>query len=176
MYGSGSFEKCLNFVLRQEGGYSNDPHDKGGETNYGLSKRFLNAHGIDKKVSELTMQDVRTIYYTYIWLPSQAEKFNDATVQLFVFDCSVNHGISAAAGLLQQAVNYLTPIAVDSIIGKQTIKATNDLINSTSFPLLLELMKLVRGGYYLHIVDRDSTQKRFLKGWLKRNSDVFGAL
>lgn len=160
-------------MLRWEGGYSNDPYDKGGETNYGLSSRFLKARGIDKKVSELTMQDVRTIYYTYIWLPSQAEKFNDTTVQLFVFDCSVNHGISTAAGLLQRAVDCLTPIAIDSIIGKQTIKATNDLINSTSFPLLLELMKLVRGGYYLHIIERDSTQKQFIKGWLKRNREVF---
>jgi lysozyme family protein len=34
-----NFDKALSFVLSWEGGYSNDPDDPGGETNFGISKR-----------------------------------------------------------------------------------------------------------------------------------------
>lgn len=177
---SSNFDKCFKFVLRQEGGFSNDPLDKGGATNYGLSERFLRAHGIEKKVSELTVQDAKQIYYTYIWSPSKAEKFDNAIVQLFVFDCAVNHGINTGACLLQQVLNFLTPnvksaelLKVDGIIGDKTIAAYKNIVSSGSTSLLLNLLKIIRGGYYLHIVERDPTQKRFLKGWINRNNDVF---
>ena len=180
---SDTFLKCLNFVLRQEGGLSNHSDDKGGATNYGISTRFLNAHGINKKVTDLTVEDVRQIYYTYIWLPSQAEKFENLTVQLFLFDCAVNHGINASASLLQQVLNFLTPnvksaelLNVDGIIGPKTLKAYNNVVASINESLLFETMKLVRGGYYLHIIERDPTQKVFLKGWLRRNMEVFSQI
>ena len=34
-----TFEEAMTFVLHYEGGYVNNPHDPGGETNYGISKR-----------------------------------------------------------------------------------------------------------------------------------------
>jgi len=34
-----SFERAVTHVLLHEGGYSNDPNDPGGETQYGISKR-----------------------------------------------------------------------------------------------------------------------------------------
>ena len=33
------FFEIVNHTLEEEGGYVNDPTDKGGETNFGISKR-----------------------------------------------------------------------------------------------------------------------------------------
>ena len=33
------FQRCVLFVLNEEGGYVNDPADPGGETNFGISMR-----------------------------------------------------------------------------------------------------------------------------------------
>ena len=33
------FDAAVSYVLKWEGGYSNDPDDPGGETNFGISKR-----------------------------------------------------------------------------------------------------------------------------------------
>ena len=52
------FSEIIPIVLRHEGGYVNDPLDKGGETNYGISKRsypHLDIHS-------LTLADAKTIY------------------------------------------------------------------------------------------------------------------
>jgi lysozyme family protein len=35
------FEKCITVVLLHEGGYVNNPSDYGGETKYGIAKRFF---------------------------------------------------------------------------------------------------------------------------------------
>lgn len=32
-----NFDKMLKFILQHEGGYVNDPHDLGGETNKGIT-------------------------------------------------------------------------------------------------------------------------------------------
>ena len=38
------FEKMLKFVLQREGGYVNDPHDLGGETNKGITHNTYNSY------------------------------------------------------------------------------------------------------------------------------------
>ena len=35
-----TFEEIIEDVLKHEGGYVNDPHDRGGETNFGITKKF----------------------------------------------------------------------------------------------------------------------------------------
>ena len=35
-----TFEEIIESVLEHEGGYVNDPHDRGGETNFGITKKF----------------------------------------------------------------------------------------------------------------------------------------
>ena len=32
-----NFNKLINFIFESEGGYSNNPYDKGGKTNYGIT-------------------------------------------------------------------------------------------------------------------------------------------
>lgn len=39
------FSRAVAFVLAQDGGYVNDPHDAGGETRYGISKRRQSGRG-----------------------------------------------------------------------------------------------------------------------------------
>ena len=35
---NGNFEQCLALVLKEEGGYVDNPHDPGGMTNHGVTK------------------------------------------------------------------------------------------------------------------------------------------
>ena len=58
------FDKAMNFVGLMEGGYVNDPIDKGGETKYGISKRSY--PNLD--IKNLTKEQAREIYYKDFWL------------------------------------------------------------------------------------------------------------
>ena len=48
-----TFDEIIEIVLEHEGGYVNDPHDRGGETKYGISKRAHN----DVNIKTLTVEN-----------------------------------------------------------------------------------------------------------------------
>ena len=52
------FERALDFVLEVEGGYTNDPVDRGGATNKGILQRVYDRY---RKAEGLRPADVRRI-------------------------------------------------------------------------------------------------------------------
>lgn len=92
------FDKAVEFVLKHEGYYSNDPKDAGGETKFGISKRAY--PNID--IKNLSRDDAIAIYKRDYWnkLPAGLP----AAIHCALFDCAVNTGISRALRLLQNAI------------------------------------------------------------------------
>lgn len=92
------FDEAVDFVLRHEGGYSNNPKDPGGETNFGISARAY--PGL--YLSGLTRDQAKEIYRRDFWdkLPAGLPDRLSAVV----FDCAVNCGLSRATRLLQKAM------------------------------------------------------------------------
>ncbi len=86
-----NFDKALKFVLKWEGGYSNDPNDPGGETKYGISKRSYP----ELDISKLTLKQVKEIYYQNYWLKTGCDKL-PFPFNIVVFDTAVNMGRSRA--------------------------------------------------------------------------------
>ena len=113
------FFKIVNHTLEEEGGYVNDPTDKGGETNYGISKRAYP----DLNIFELTEDDAIDIYWEDYWLRGKCDKV-PVKLQAIYFDMCVYFGISGAIKVLQETANGKgANIEVDGRIGPNTIKA-----------------------------------------------------
>lgn len=92
--------KALEFTLKWEGGYSNDPTDPGGETKWGISKR---AHpNVD--IKNLTPDQALDIYDKEYWQPSGCDGI-PFPCNVAVFDTAVNCGVHRAAQWLKNAVN-----------------------------------------------------------------------
>jgi lysozyme family protein len=118
------FAKAVRHVLAVEGGFVDDPADRGGATKYGISLRFLKAEGqIDEDgdgfadfdldfdgdidgqdIRKLTRQDAVVLYHRCFWVRAQAASF-PAPLGEMVFDQAVNGGLVAARKLLQRAIN-----------------------------------------------------------------------
>jgi lysozyme family protein len=47
---SNAFNKALSFALRWEGGYSNHPNDRGGETNFGVTHAVYRAYRVSHRL------------------------------------------------------------------------------------------------------------------------------
>ncbi len=108
-----SFEKFVKEILIHEGGYVNDPTDRGGETKYGIAKRSYPKLDI----KNLTLSQASEIYYRDYWVKASCNHLPDH-LQLIHFDSAVNHGVSRANKLLQKAIGDIT---VDGVIGRQTL-------------------------------------------------------
>jgi lysozyme family protein len=96
-----SFEKAIEFTLKWEGGYSNDPTDPGGETKYGISKR---AHP-DLDIANLTLEDAKDIYRAEYWDASGCNNLSEP-FDMVVFDAAVNMGIRRSKSLLTIAKGW----------------------------------------------------------------------
>lgn len=157
------FETCLAFVLEREGGYVNDPDDRGGETNFGITDATADAHfGRNVNVRDLTPVQVASVYRA-IWDRGRCEDL-PGPLRLVHFDACVNHGVTTAAVLLQRTVG----VAADALVGPVTLRATHDFCRDVSGAAgtvahYLELRRL----RYKHLA-RTPSQAKFLSGWLDR--------
>ena len=119
-----TFEAALNFVFQYEGGYSDHRSDPGGATNYGITHAVLSCwrgHSVSKTdVRNITRQEAAEIYKANYWRLCHCHAL-PAGLDLAVFDCAVNQGVSRAVRLLQQSVK----VHVDGLIGPVTLAAVN---------------------------------------------------
>lgn len=108
------FNRCIDFVLLEEGGLSHHPKDPGGLTQFGISQRSYPALDIRR----LTLDHAKAIYRRDFW-----ERINgDALpvgLNLIVLDMAVNAGVRRAVELLQQILE----VKQDGIIGPVTLAA-----------------------------------------------------
>lgn len=91
------FKKALQFVLAREGGYVNDPNDRGGATNKGITQNTYNAwlkvNGkATKDVKMITDAEVKEIYYNNYWLKAGCNKMT-SKFAVICFDTAVNMGV-----------------------------------------------------------------------------------
>ena len=155
------FERAVSVVLAHEGGYVNDPRDPGGETKYGISKRSYPSLDI----ANLTREDAIAIYYRDWWQRYGYGRLQDETVATKLLDMAVNMGPATAHRLLQEVLVFLGyDIAVDGIIGPQTIGATN----KADPKRLLQLLRWRAAEHYYRIAVQRTQSRAFLMGWLKR--------
>ena len=101
------FKKALQFVLKWEGGYVNNPNDKGGATNKGITQntynKWLKKHNKPfKDVKNISNLEVEEIYYNNYWLAAGCNKMT-SKLAVLMFDTAVNMGISRAKQFLKEA-------------------------------------------------------------------------
>ena len=166
------FEQCLMFVLGNEGGYSNNPADRGGATNCGITQAVYDEWRIGRgfgrqPVSGISMDEVMQIYLSRYWLMGKCDRL-PAPLDYIHFDGAVNHGVAQAGKFLQRALGVLD----DGIVGPVTISAVQEENGAGGIDRICDDILHQRSDFYDHLADRDPKQKIFLKGWHNRIAEV----
>jgi len=159
------FERIFDYLLRVEGGYTDDKHDKGGKTKYGIIEEEAREFGYKGDMQDLTIDFAKNIYLKKYYLGNKLDKVANDKVALSICDWAVNSGKNGIKNA-QIAINQLTNanLDVDGIIGSKTLEALN-AVDSEKF---LEVYHSLQRIYYRAKVEADKTQERFLTGWLNR--------
>lgn len=148
------FPRALEIVLKLEGGYSDDPRDSGGKTQYGITEKVARAFGYSGDMRELTKQTAAEIYKQGYWLNCKCDQL-PYPLSLYVFDCAVNQGSDAAKKLLQAALN----VKQDGLIGSVTIAAARKSGSETAALFMAGRALRYTGTRGFDVYGR---------GWLKR--------
>ena len=150
-----------NMLLNIEGGLTNDPDDRGGLTKFGISKRSYP----DLDITNLTREQASAIYLRDFWNRNKLGSINSQDVANQMLILSVNIGQETAVRILQTAlVRRGMKIEIDGVSGSVTLSAVN-MCNPFS---LTESIRVAECKYYLNIVDKNKTQEKFFKGWIRR--------
>jgi lysozyme family protein len=159
-----NFDKSFDLVIKSEGGYVNDPLDKGGETNLGVTKAAWMAYLKVKELPanamrELTKDKVKPFYKTMYWDKVCGDDLPSG-IDYLAFDFAVNAGASQSAKFIQRAIGSND----DGVIGPITMEK---VIKTASIDLLNSFTKQ-KESFYRDIIARRPDQVKFLKGWLAR--------
>ena len=153
------FDDCLAFTLKSEGGFSDNPADPGGATNFGVTLSTLQAYlkrpCTVNDVRNITPETVKGVYQMYYWDRMNCDNLPHG-IDLMVFDFGVNTGCVRSVKILQDVVGS----SVDGQMGPYTLHATQ------ASPLIGTILHLAesQAAYYKSL----STFSTFGKGWLNR--------
>ena len=153
------FKKCLELVLKSEGGYVDHPSDPGGRTNLGVTQKVWEewvGHPVtEKEMRALTPEKVAPMYEMKYWRTSYCEKLPQG-LNLLVFSMAVNSGSGRAVKLLQRCLGLVE----DGIIGARTMAK----IQECRVADLIDRYSATRKEFYEGL----KLFPVFGKGWLNR--------
>lgn len=153
-----NFPACLDFTLRAEGGWSNNPADPGGATMKGVTLRTFQHFYPGSTANQLraiTPVQLAKIYSEGYWKPVHGDALPSG-VDLVAFDFGVNAGPGRSVIMLQDAVGA----HADGVIGPKTLAA----IQATKPLSIINSMIEAQRAYYRSL----SAFSTFGKGWLAR--------
>jgi len=176
------FQKCLQVILRNEGGFVNDKDDPGGATNLGISLRFLSSTGdidhdgrLDFDLDgdgDIDIMDIRMMnpqaaakaYHDYFWSPLCLDELNNEQLALQVFDTAVNCSNKTAVKLLQRVCGA----KIDGIIGSETISKANTFLDN-----ITRRYSDARKRWYLDLIKHHPHLVKFKAGWMNRVNNTY---
>jgi len=145
-----NYNDCLLRLLKDEGGYTNDPNDSGGPTNFGITlgdyRKYIDGEGTAEDVRRMTVDQAKSIYKSKYWDALGCDNLSGG-VDYTCFDYGVHSGL----GRPRKALG-----AFKSLSGTKLIEAINN----------------ERTAFLKALAVRKPQNQKFLKGWLNRVSRV----
>jgi lysozyme family protein len=168
------YEQAIPAILKWEGGYVNDPSDRGGETYRGISRKnhprwtgwaIIDTYPEEQKHHNREWPEledkVKAFYRAEYWNKIMGGQIKDQKVAGFLLDWFVHSGYHAIKNL-QRIIGQLD----DGVMGIKTITAINKYDGD-----LFGKLKEARIKFVHNIAKTRPSQPKFLKGWLNRIED-----
>lgn len=145
-----NFEACVALVKKDEGGYSNDPSDSGGATNFGITivdyKKYINKNGTPDDVRSMTWEQAKQIYKTKYWNALDCDNLPSG-VDYTCFDYGIHSGLQRPRNALKK---------FPKLAGLKLVDAIND----------------ERATFLKNLANRRPKDQKYLNGWLNRVARV----
>jgi len=160
-------ELLIPFIKRWEGGFVNDPVDRGGATNMGITigtfRQFFGNNRTVEDLKNITEDQWMHIFRRGFWDRWRADQITSQSVANILVDwvwASGVHGIRFPQRVLQ--------VTDDGIVGPITLGAVN---RTTPLEFFHEI-RGVRKLFIFDIIKATPSQERFRNGWLNRINDL----
>jgi lysozyme family protein len=174
-----NFEDVIDGIVAREQGYVDNPNDRGGPTNYGITIAVARKNGYQGDMKEMPLALAREIYrrryiaepkFDLVWLC-------DESIGNELIDTGVNMGPSRAAEMLQRWLNgfnkrgsQYADVFVDGRLGDVSLDALRAFLRwrgSEGSRVMVCALNCTQGARYLDLAEGDDRQEDFLYGWIR---------
>lgn len=171
-------DAMIDALIDREGGFVNNPADKGGPTRFGITESVARINGYEGPMQQLPRDEAAAIYRRLYWLRPHFDEVAKRSRRLAaeLFDTGVNMGPAVAVTFLQRALTALNrnakdypDLVPDGRIGAQTLAALDAFLAvraSSGETVLLRALQALQGERYLRLAERRPANEAFLYGWL----------
>lgn len=160
-----TFHKALAYTFVNEGGFSNVKEDKGGATNFGIIREELarwRHHDVSASdVANMKREEAEAIYKAWYWDALKLDQIQNEKVAIALFDRSVLNGLTGVSRHVRNIFNWHKDDAANFFPLIQDVNAEDPRT------FVLKLADYCEAAHRQR-VKNDSSQERFLKGWLNR--------
>ncbi len=166
-------------IIRVEGGYSDNRHDSGGETMYGVTVAVARAYGYTGPMRDLPRDVAERIYAARYWDALRLDDVAALSVELAaeLADTGVNCGVGRAAEFLQVSLNVLNrreklypDLKVDKDLGNMTLHALTRYFSARpgrdGVKVLMRALNGLQAAFYIELAGRREKDEEFVYGWL----------
>ena len=167
-------------IIEVEGGYVNNKDDRGGETNFGITKDTARANGYMGDMRSMNKKDAYDIYYKAYWQKNRCPELAEIhpLLAFHVFDLAVNGGSGRAGQHLQRLLNVsnrkgqdYADIGADGVIGNGTLRALDAFVRRNGEEGLRNFIITLVGmqaNFYISITENRPDNETFMNGWMAR--------
>jgi lysozyme family protein len=169
----------IDGLIDREGGYVDNPADKGGPTCFGITQAVARAHGYAGPMQQLPRSEAVAIYRRLYWLRPRLDEVarRSGRIAAELFDTGANMGPAVAVTFLQRALTALNrnakdypDLTPDGRVGPTTLAALDTFLSirgaSSGETVLLRALEALQGERYLRLAERRPANETFLYGWL----------
>ncbi|WP_287459183.1 glycosyl hydrolase 108 family protein [Sphingomonas sp.] len=168
-------DNAISSVLANEGGYVNNPADRGGATNFGITEAVARKNGFTGDMRSMPREFAIEVYRRQYVVAPGFDRVAALSVPIAgeLVDTGVNMGPTVATRFLQRALSLLTSEALvqDGHIGPVTLAALRDFLDRRGAEgerRLLALLNAFQGTRYAELAEGRAQNREFIYGWLSR--------
>ncbi|UAN65907.1 glycoside hydrolase family 108 protein [Serratia sp. JSRIV006] len=172
-------DQIFNAILGKEGGYVNNPADKGGATRWGITEVVARAHGYSGDMRQLSRETALAILTADYWTGPRFDLIADVSpvIAAEICDTGVNMGPSVPAKWLQRWLSAMNnggklypDLIPDGQIGPRTVSALKSFLlarGKEGESVLLKALNCSQAARYLELAEQRPANEAFLYGWVK---------
>ena len=155
--------KLIPIIKKWEGGYLDNPNDRGGATNSGVTLAvYQSVYGKNKTKNDLkkmTSDQWDYIFTKLYWNKWKADEIKNQSIANILVDWVWMSGYGTI-----KKIQSLFGLTADGIVGNKTISYINSHDQEEVFNKILNRRK----QFYESLVKNNPSQRVFLTGWMNR--------
>lgn len=177
-------DQIIEGIVGREGGFTDNPKDKGGPTRWGITQAVARQYGYTGDMRTLPREVAKAIYLELYYVGPKFDQVHALSPRIAeeLTDTGVNCGQAVAAKFLQRALNAFNreariypDIIVDGQLGIRSLAALRAYLEHRGVEgeeVMLKALNCLQGERYIDLAEGRQANEEFCYGWIRARVEL----